>query len=1077
MKKILFVALAAVGLAACVQNEELAVSQDGKAITFDNAYVENATKAAIDGSYTAAKGNLDHFNVWATIGNNGSATNIFKELLVEKTNGAWTYDASYTQYWIPGNHYEFVGVVDGVVSVTDDACTMPVTIATSLSEQKDVLYATESRTYNGGEVQPVHLQFEHLLAKAKFTVNNTISAELSGLEYVVESITILNADDQALYTIENGTWEALTQYSEPLDFGVVTKNSAETGAVADRIGYNGSAESNWERLILPREGKSFSIKVDYKLYKDDVVVYTNIGKENNVMTSGPVDIAAGKAYNFVLTLGNPGEPIVFKAGVVDWIPENAPVYYDVVEVATAEQFETAFATSDVNTIVLGEDVVLGASATRAESDPKLTINNGKSLTIDLNGHKLSATSSLSTSNRELFLVKGDLTIKNGTIEYQHVGDNMGWNAMTTIFDVTAGGVLNLEGVTAKNLGGSDMGFVAHLNNWGEVTLNVDNCTLQSNYVAVRVFNSGPNKNNVDIKNSILKGGSTALWVHNYTAEDFGSESKAAAQQALLNLNYLDQGNTFRPHANSVRYGFTNSIRFNLEGITKSVSEDGTEVTLGSLVEDGVVGRYVAGDEENSTIKKVVVSEGIATLYDRTFRRFYALEEVVLPSTLTTIGAEGTGVFQTCTSLKSIVLPENLTVLGNGTFYGCSSLESVNIPAGVTRIEENCLRETALEEIVFHEGVTYFGAQAFRDCKKLKKVVINAPEFTVAANAFGVMAGTLPGTTIYVANEEMKAYLESTLAYKNQFTIVGPQPVSTTEELAAAIKAGGNYVLANDIAVTERLVMKDTPNFTLDGKGYTISQNFNNEFAIFDDIHATTATFKNIVFDGLNGGAAMRSIGGTKTVVNIDNITVQNCNHTQVQGLLRLTGKSTIKNSTFKNNTCSMVVSLNYDGANSDPQVVENCVFENNTCSATAVVYYVKGAGATINGNKFVGNTVSVTGANNAATLYMGFTENNVITNNLFENNTVNAGTSKRVSGGLMIGHAATITGNAFVGNTVNAANANLGNDVCASVYYAAIDLSGNYWGGNAPVEGDDYYKEYSNYELIINDYLTTNPLQ
>ena len=1072
MKKILFVALAAVGLAACVQNEELAVSHDGKAISFDNVYVENATKAAIDGSYTAAKGNLDHFNVWATIGNNGESTNIFENLAVTKNGSAWTYDAALTQYWIPGNHYEFVGVVDGNVTVTADACKMPVSIATNLSEQKDVLYATASRTYNNGDVvTPVHLQFEHLLAKAKFTVKNGISTEMSGYDYVVENITITNADNAAVYTIADGEWAATSTYEA--DFGVVTKSAKAEGAEADRLGFGVSAESNWEHLVLPQANKELNIVVDYKLYKDAVCVGNYTGTEMVAV----VDLVAGKAYNFILVLGNPGAPITFTADVTDWVEENAPVYYDVVEVATAEQFETAFATSDVNTIVLGEDVVLGASATRAVADPTLTINNGKSLTIDLNGHKLSATSSLSTSNRELFLVKGNLTIKNGTIEYQHVGENMGWNAMTTIFDVTAGGALNLEGVTAKNLGGSDMGFVAHLNNWGEVTLNVDNCTLQSNYVAVRVFNSGNDKNNVDIKNSILKGGSTALWVHNYTAEDFGSESKAAAQQALLNLNYLDQGNTFRPHANSVRYGFTNSIRFNLEGITKSVSEDGTEVTLGSLVEDGVVGRYVAGDEENSTIKKVVVSEGIATLYDRTFRRFYALEEVVLPSTLTTIGAEGTGVFQTCTSLKSIVLPENLTVLGNGTFYGCSSLESVNIPAGVTRIEENCLRETALEEIVFHEGVTYFGAQAFRDCKKLKKVVINAPEFTVAANAFGVMAGTLPGTTIYVANEEMKAYLESTLAYKNQFTIVGPQPVSTTEELAAAIKAGGNYVLANDIAVTERLVMKDTPNFTLDGKGYTISQNFNNEFAIFDDIHATTATFKNIVFDGLNGGAAMRSIGGTKTVVNIDNITVQNCNHTQVQGLLRLTGKSTIKNSTFKNNTCSMVVSLNYDGANSDPQVVENCVFENNTCSATAVVYYVKGAGATINGNKFVGNTVTVTGASNAATLYMGFTENNVITNNLFENNTVNAGTSKRVSGGLMIGHAATITGNAFVGNTINAANANLGNNVCASVYYAAIDLSGNYWGGNAPVEGDDYYKEYSNHELIINDYLTTNPLQ
>ena len=37
-----------------------------------------------------------------------------------------------------------------------------------------------------------------------------------------------------------------------------------------------------------------------------------------------------------------------------------------------------------------------------------------------------------------------------------------------------------------------------------------------------------------------------------------------------------------------------------------------------------------------------------------------------------------------------------------------------------------------------------------------------------------------------------------------------------------------------------------------------------------------------------------------------------------------------------------------------------------------------------------------------------------------------------------------------------------------------IDLSGNYWGGNAPVENDDYYVEYSTRNsVIINDYLTS----
>lgn len=171
----------------------------------------------------------------------------------------------------------------------------------------------------------------------------------------------------------------------------------------------------------------------------------------------------------------------------------------------------------------------------------------------------------------------------------------------------------------------------------------------------------------------------------------------------------------------------------------------------------------------------------------------------------------------------------------------------------------------------------------------------------------------------------------------------------------------------------------------------------------------------------------------------------------------------------------MAISLNWDGNNNLPQSVKNCVFENNTCISTAVLYYVKGSMCEVDGNKFIGNTVTVTGGSNAATVYMGFTENNVITNNLFQNNIVNAGTSKRVAGGLMIGYDAVITGNAFVGNTLNATNGKA-NNVCASVYYTDIDLSGNYWGGNAPVLDDDYFVEYpERHVVIINDYLTVNP--
>ena len=251
--------------------------------------------------------------------------------------------------------------------------------------------------------------------------------------------------------------------------------------------------------------------------------------------------------------------------------EGQPENINFVSVSNASQLQDAINKGgNGETIILTGDINLNdligpnPAPTRSASDAKtLEIKKGTNRIIDLNGYTLSATTA-KTGNCDMMLIKGDLTVKNGTITYQYTGENQGWNAMTTIFDVTDGGVLNLEGVTAKNLGGSDMGFVAHLNNWGEVSLNVENSTLESNYVAVRVFNSGYDMNNVTIKNSTLKGGNYAFWVHNYTKEDFsGDQGKANAQKALLNFDIFNGTNTFvGKNETPIRLGMTNAVYLN-----------------------------------------------------------------------------------------------------------------------------------------------------------------------------------------------------------------------------------------------------------------------------------------------------------------------------------------------------------------------------------------------------------------------------------------------------------------------------------------------------------------------------------
>ena len=764
---------------------------NGGEISFENAFIDNVTSVGFEQT-----SDLTAFDVWGFVENsNGVIATIFDGTDVTNNNGVWGYTGD-KQYWFPGNNYYF----DAVAPANSNNATIEkgtkglANVAfTNVDGTEDLIFASEDIANVSANQGAVGFVFNHLLSKTKFTFTNAFP----GVEITVTDVKMV-VPANATYDFVSEAWGPVAGDLE-LVFG---NANVETTNIA--------AKSTTELLSIPADAaQNYEITFTVNVLMNGEVFYTDV----KTSTVTGVTLEKGRAYNFaanitpeILNL----EEIKFDVVRVEGWDTTAPdvqfptAMVNGVEYKTlGEALEAAASASENNTPGEPTTVTL-VSDTVVDADVTTTFKNNQTVNLDLNGKTITATSNgddvRAFSNRNMFTVKGGatLTIENGTIEYSHTGENMGWSASTNVFDVTDGGVLNIKNSTIKNLGGSDMAFAIHLNNWGEVTLNVENSTIESTYVAVRVFNSGPHMNNVTIKDSNLTGANYAFWVHNYTAEDFGSEAKAESQKALLNLNVYGNGNKFTPDIDGMRYGFTNSIKSDAYGITRVYSEDGATVTLGTVTENALIRRGVAGAEENTIITKAIVGEGVATLYDRTFRRFKALETVELPSTLTTIGAAGSGVFQSCSVLKNIVIPESVTVLGVGTFQECVALESINIPAGVTRIEENCLRNTGLVEVEFHEGVTYFGAQAFRDCKQLKKVVINAPEFTVAPNAFGVMSGALPGTTIYVANPAMKAYLESTLSYKSQFTIVSPDSVETAEELADAAKNGKEVVMTADI---------------------------------------------------------------------------------------------------------------------------------------------------------------------------------------------------------------------------------------------------------------------------------------
>ena len=228
--------------------------------------------------------------------------------------------------------------------------------------------------------------------------------------------------------------------------------------------------------------------------------------------------------------------------------EGQPENINFVSVSTATQLQEAINEGgNGETIILTDDINLNDlfgpnfAPTRAgNNDPSITIAAEKNLTIDLNGKKLSAISKQTGKNYNMIDVHGELTVKNGTIEYKHEGDDMEWNNYAEIFHVDFGGTLNLEGVTANNRGGSAMAYVIDMTNGTDITVNVKNSTLQSTYIPVRVFNNNKNGvHNVAISNTTLKG-KYCFWVQYWLADDRDQETL----KRTLKLDIFDGTNTF-----------------------------------------------------------------------------------------------------------------------------------------------------------------------------------------------------------------------------------------------------------------------------------------------------------------------------------------------------------------------------------------------------------------------------------------------------------------------------------------------------------------------------------------------------
>lgn len=161
----------------------------------------------------------------------------------------------------------------------------------------------------------------------------------------------------------------------------------------------------------------------------------------------------------------------------------------------------------------------------------------------------------------------------------------------------------------------------------------------------------------------------------------------------------------------------------------------------------MAGRDVEGNETEGTLSVLDLSGAtIVSGGDYYYKQYFEYK--------TSDNEIGENMFIDC-GLSSIVMPDDITVIGIGAFKGCANLVSASISEKVTNIKSSAFEGCSqLESVVFPQNITELGSLSFKGCKALKtftfpKVTSLADEILSGCDA--LVSVTIPETVTAVGS--------------------------------------------------------------------------------------------------------------------------------------------------------------------------------------------------------------------------------------------------------------------------------------------------------------------------------------
>ena len=147
----------------------------------------------------------------------------------------------------------------------------------------------------------------------------------------------------------------------------------------------------------------------------------------------------------------------------------------------------------------------------------------------------------------------------------------------------------------------------------------------------------------------------------------------------------------------------------------------------------------------SGLKSLTLPDGITLIGEKAFLRCTGLTNITIPEGVTFIGMSA---FIYCRNLTSITIPAGVTTISSFTFEGCTSLTNLTLPDDLTKIGDGAFGEcSGLTNLTFPSSLTKIGDNAFYQCSGLKSLTFPNGLTEIGDKAFAYCSGlrslTLP----------------------------------------------------------------------------------------------------------------------------------------------------------------------------------------------------------------------------------------------------------------------------------------------------------------------------------------------